>query len=121
MKPTSILHTTLNTVTPFSMFMAFFLFIVFTLSGFYAGMKYQSLVDQSTEANLTQISQPTITTMPANPYCPQDFKACPDGHHNVGRTGPDCTFAPCPTSTPREKCPCWDGIHNICLPQSACE
>lgn len=22
---------------------------------------------------------------------------------------------------PRDKCPCWDGKNNICLPQSSCE
>lgn len=29
--------------------------------------------------------------------CPMDAKVCPDGS-SVGRTGPACSFAPCPTS-----------------------
>ncbi|MEY4731453.1 MAG: hypothetical protein RL681_399 [Candidatus Parcubacteria bacterium] len=30
--------------------------------------------------------------------CPMDAKLCPDGS-SVGRTGPNCEFAPCPTTT----------------------
>lgn len=29
--------------------------------------------------------------------CPADAMLCPDGVTYVGRTGPDCSFAPCPT------------------------
>lgn len=41
-----------------------------------------------------------ISPNPAPPgmvACPEDAKLCPDGSA-VGRTGPQCTFAPCPTS-----------------------
>jgi hypothetical protein len=31
--------------------------------------------------------------------CTQEIRVCPDGS-NVGRTGPNCSFAPCPTTTP---------------------
>jgi hypothetical protein len=30
-------------------------------------------------------------------FCTQDAQQCPDGSY-VGRTGPDCEFAPCPGS-----------------------
>jgi len=33
--------------------------------------------------------------------CTQEAKVCPDGT-SVGRTGPNCEFAPCPTETPDE-------------------
>lgn len=29
--------------------------------------------------------------------CPADARICPDGTTSVGRTGPSCEFAPCPT------------------------
>ncbi|HWB80210.1 MAG TPA: hypothetical protein VG755_34830 [Nannocystaceae bacterium] len=32
---------------------------------------------------------------PPGPICTRDAKLCPDGSA-VGRTGPDCTFPPCP-------------------------
>jgi hypothetical protein len=36
-------------------------------------------------------------------FCTQDAKLCPDGY-GVGRTGPNCEFAPCPGgTTPGEK------------------
>ena len=31
-------------------------------------------------------------------FCTADAKLCPDGSY-VGRTGPNCEFAECPTST----------------------
>lgn len=36
--------------------------------------------------------------------CTMDAKACPDGSY-VGRTGPNCEFAPCPTVKPVETKP----------------
>lgn len=36
-------------------------------------------------------SKPNDQTM-----CPMDAKVCPDGKTYVGRTGPNCEFAPCP-------------------------
>ena len=38
-------------------------------------------------------SSPTVT-------CTEDAKICPDGS-SVGRIGPKCEFAPCPTTSPR--------------------
>ncbi|MEK7203532.1 MAG: hypothetical protein AAB627_00435 [Patescibacteria group bacterium] len=41
--------------------------------------------------------QPTLTpTVPV--VCTREVKLCPDGS-TVGRTGPNCEFAPCPTPT----------------------
>lgn len=34
--------------------------------------------------------------------CTRELKICPDGT-GVGRTGPDCAFAPCPGETPSAK------------------
>ena len=47
--------------------------------------------------------------------------------HNKEPQSPDY-FPPQPTQEefdairdlPREECPCWDGIDNICLPEQAC-
>jgi hypothetical protein len=56
--------------------------------------------------------------------CTQEAKQCPDGSY-VGRTGPSCEFAACPSSaqpsSTRVNCPCWDSARNICLPQASCE
>ncbi len=38
------------------------------------------------------------TRQGASQVCTQEAKICPDGSA-VGRTGPNCSFAPCPTST----------------------
>lgn len=39
---------------------------------------------------------PTHKNKGAMTICPMDAKLCPDGHNSVGRTGPNCEFAPCP-------------------------
>jgi hypothetical protein len=39
------------------------------------------------------------TTTPEPVICTQDAKQCPDGSY-VGRTGPNCEFAPCPETKP---------------------
>jgi len=44
--------------------------------------------------------KPTTPTTPQK--CPMDMKSCPGGG-GVGRTGPNCTFPPCPTP-PVSKC-----------------
>ncbi|MFA6494892.1 MAG: hypothetical protein WC246_00805 [Candidatus Paceibacterota bacterium] len=39
-----------------------------------------------------------VQTQPINTACTMETKLCPDGS-SVGRTGPDCAFAPCPDGT----------------------
>jgi hypothetical protein len=34
--------------------------------------------------------------------CTTEAKICPDGHTTVGRTGPNCEFAPCPVGPPSD-------------------
>ncbi len=41
--------------------------------------------------------------------CTQEAKICPDGSA-VGRTGPNCEFAPCPSKAPCEGDACGEGI-----------
>lgn len=41
----------------------------------------------------------SVSPGPTQVFCPADAKLCPDGS-GVGRTGPNCEFASCPTSTP---------------------
>lgn len=43
-----------------------------------------------------------VTTPPSQVVCTQEAMVCPDGS-SVGRTGPNCEFAPCPTVA-------WEGI-----------
>ncbi len=40
-------------------------------------------------------SPPAASTPPPK-ACTRDAKVCPDGVTSVGRTGPNCEFAPCP-------------------------
>src|SRR5688572_16856463 len=40
-------------------------------------------------------SQPTPEPEAPGPICTREAKVCPDGTE-VGRTGPDCAFPPCP-------------------------
>ncbi len=46
-------------------------------------------------------SSPTPEATPSGRACTQEAKICPDGT-GVGRTGPNCEFAPCPTKTATE-------------------
>jgi hypothetical protein len=62
----------------------FFLVIVAALGGFYFG--------KQTNRKTTPPLTPTITQR----ACTMEAKICPDGSY-VGRTGPNCEFAPCPT------------------------
>ncbi|MBY0110704.1 hypothetical protein K2Y00_01730 [Patescibacteria group bacterium] len=49
-------------------------------------------IPEENEIDQTPISRPT----PQEPMaCPADAKICPDGT-GVGRSGPNCEFAPCP-------------------------
>ena len=49
-------------------------------------------------------TQPT-SQAPQATACTMDAKACPDGSY-VGRTGPNCEFAPCPTASTGEAVSC---------------
>lgn len=60
-----------------------FIFLV-TIGAYYLGKK--------TNNPVTPTIQPTFRA------CTEEAKVCPDGS-TVGRTGPNCEFAPCPTKT----------------------
>ncbi|MEI6426681.1 MAG: hypothetical protein WCO66_05045 [Candidatus Absconditabacteria bacterium] len=47
----------------------------------------------------------TTGQAPQATACTMDAKACPDGSY-VGRTGPNCEFAPCPTTNTGEAVSC---------------
>ena len=44
-------------------------------------------------------AMPGFSNMGGQQACTMEAMVCPDGSA-VGRTGPNCTFAPCPTPTP---------------------
>jgi len=45
------------------------------------------------------LEHPAFIATPSHPtVCTQEAMICPDGTA-VGRTGPDCAFAPCPVTT----------------------
>jgi len=46
----------------------------------------------------TNTPGPTLTPVPTNKICTTEARICPDGT-TVGRTGPNCEFAPCPPIT----------------------
>ena len=53
----------------------------------------------SLEMPSAQLSeQPADITPPSRTRCTKDARQCPDGSF-VSRSGPDCTFAPCPTDS----------------------
>lgn len=64
------------------------LVLIFGISGYYLGTKKQG-----------KIPQPTIpaTATPIQKACSSEAKVCPDGT-SVGRSGPNCEFAVCPSS-----------------------
>ena len=76
------LPKSLTTVTTFSKLIALFLFILLPFTGLFIGMRYQEKL-----AGLSLEKSKTACTMEA--------KVCPDGT-SVGRSGPNCEFAPCP-------------------------
>ena len=47
---------------------------------------------------VTVIMPHFVATSPSPVACTQEVRQCPDGSY-VGRTGPDCAFAVCPTPT----------------------
>jgi len=73
------------------LFGGFLLLILVGVGGFYLGKN-------SSKQNLPQV-QVTPTAKPIRITCTLEAKICPDGS-SVGRTGPNCEFAPCPITTP---------------------
>lgn len=90
------LPKSLTTVTPFSKFIALFLFILFPFAGFYVGIQYQTKLDHPQTTLLPISPSPTETGA-----CTMDAKQCPDGSY-VGRLPPDCAFAVCPKNAPAQ-------------------
>jgi hypothetical protein len=54
------LPKSLVTVTPFSKFIALFLFVLFPFAGFYVGMRYQKAADNTVTTSITPI--PTVSS-----------------------------------------------------------
>ena len=60
------------------------------------GKLYEKMIPSQYKAVLTTFNLFTPTgTPPSQVMCTADAKQCPDGSY-VGRTGPNCEFAPCP-------------------------
>lgn len=74
----------LITVTPLSKAVALLLFILLPILSFLLGMNYQNIINNLQNINNQQKA------------CTFEAKICPDGSA-VGRSGPNCEFAPCPT------------------------
>lgn len=69
--------------------------ILIILAAAIAGATYFSKDEAPT---LRESSRDATSTLPADDetvFCTQEAKQCPDGSY-VGRTGPNCEFAPCP-------------------------
>ncbi len=78
----------LTTVTTLSKSVALLMFILLPIVAFLLGAKYQRSIQNG--------ESPVV---PTGISCTADAKMCPDGSA-VGRTGPNCEFALCPTATP---------------------
>jgi len=63
------------------------LLVVVGFAGYYVGRNNNN---PNTPAGIVPPSQNNVV-------CTMDAKICPDGS-SVGRTGPQCEFAPCPTN-----------------------
>ncbi len=82
-----------TTVTPLSKALALILFALLPIIAFFFGMSYQQMVDGTEPAIRIPIFREEQKA------CTMEAKLCPDGSA-VGRSGPNCEFAPCPTSSP---------------------
>lgn len=72
------LPASLTTVTRFSKFLAIILFFTFIITGFFAGMKYQAMLDLTAyqQSNLTTVTPlPTPTCRP-RPACLDSIPRC---------------------------------------------
>jgi len=67
-------------------------------TAYYLGLQKSNLPKLPFQPSPTTQSSPTLA-------CPTDAKICPDGT-SVGRTGPACEFAPCPSEALCEGGPC---------------
>ncbi len=85
----------LTTVTTISKTLALYMFIMMPIIGFLLGMKYQENIDATRYTSETPIMQTPGHKTPLQRACTMDAKLCPDGSA-VGRSGPNCEFAPCP-------------------------
>jgi len=88
----------ITTVTPLSKAVALIMFISLPIIAFFFGMRYQTML---LEQNISLIPTPISVSPTAKPetapiVCTMDAKICPDGS-GVGRVGPDCQFAKCPS------------------------
>lgn len=124
------LPKSLTTVTRFSKFLALCMLLFFPIVGFYLGTFYQAEQDRISPRTPIQpsIAQQTLTPTPTpkvieGKMCTMEAKLCPDGSY-VGRTGPNCEFARCPTSsiTPTPTCiprpACLDSIPRCMIAES---
>jgi hypothetical protein len=66
------------------------LFIILPIITFILGMNYQNIIDN------------VNSFIPQQKSCTYEAKICPDGS-SVGRSGPNCEFAPCPTVSQLER------------------
>jgi hypothetical protein len=108
-----ILPKSFTTITPFSKTLAAILFITFPFVGFLAGMEYQKNI-------YTQIPNQTAPSPTPGYACDLDAKTCPDGS-TVGRIGPSCEFAKCPSVTNTKKVFCGGPEKISCPPGYVCK
>lgn len=77
----------------------FIIIVVILLSGaggYYLGTKQSAKsVEPTIFPTITSPVAPTMSRGKSGKICTMDAKRCPDGSY-VGRTGPNCEFAPCP-------------------------
>lgn len=85
------LPRSMTTVTPLSKALAMLLLILLPFLGFYLGMQYERM-----RTNPSDIRVPLPGPPPEDSICTMEAKECPDGSY-VGRQGPNCEFAPCPS------------------------
>lgn len=71
------------------------------------------------EPTPTPTPKPTPKPTPNPVACTMEAKLCPDGSY-VGRTGPKCEFAPCPTSTGGGILPYRSGIRGTIMVGPTC-
>lgn len=88
----------LTTVTTFSKIVAGILFIAMPFIGFYLGMQYSKEMSALAPVLVLDDKNAPRPKPQAPVMCTQDAKVCLDGS-SVGRTGPNCEFAACPTNS----------------------
>lgn len=77
------------------------IFLIITLAVIFIGLAYYLGTQKGNVANPLPSPTPTsvLSPLPTVMACTEEAKICPDGSA-VGRSGPDCEFAPCPTIIP---------------------